>query len=340
MTDNEKQLNDRIDNLESKLDLLLSIVQSQGQFPSVCSYTFGEWLVKWFDLYKKPKNRKNSLRDTENYIVNNLIPELGSVPVSQLTGNMIQRYLNKIDRPNTQGKLADIINGSLRKLVDLGDLPRNPFNAVELPTYKGKHYIPIEFDQQIFILRAMTNEFYTSVFWVMCCTGLRISEFLAILRNGSKAIDYKRHVIHVTQAVDIDTNVLNDYTKTDSSTRNIPFLKSLERHLQVIQKYAKQKAITYNAVKCYFRKIYKKLNFDGLNLHSFRHTFVSMCYYVGMKLKRIQMLAGHASADVTMNIYTTLLENGNSPLLDYIRELENVLENGPGKFVDADFEKA
>lgn len=59
----------------------------------------------------------------------------------------------------------------------------------------------------------------------------------------------------------------------------------------------------------------------GLTLHSLRHTFVSVLYDLKLDPKRIQLLAGHASVDLTLNIYTHVLNSGTSPINEYLQKL-------------------
>ena len=51
-------------------------------------------------------------------------------------------------------------------------------------------------------------------------------------------------------------------------------------------------------------RIGAKIDLHGATLHSLRHTFVTFMNNSGMDIKTIQALAGHASADITLNRYT------------------------------------
>lgn len=158
----------------------------------------------------------------------------------------------------------------------------------------------------------------------MLCTGLRIGEFLAIDFNN---INYQTRTIFINRTVDIKNNTIKPYTKTDSSTRHIIFLPEIDKYFKYINKQLKQgQALTYNSVRKFFKRQYKKLQIKR-NLHSFRHTFISMAYYVGIKPKIIQCFVGHATIEMTMNTYTHLLEPGNSIFLNYFEKLKEALNN-------------
>lgn len=322
------ELRQMVTDLAKHVSSLVGVMSMQQISPIIptCTYTYSEWLLKWFDLYKKPKNQSRSARDMLSRINNYIIPALGNYSVAVLTGEILQTFVNNFPKTNTLLKVTLIINESLQKLVDLGQLPRNPFASVDLPSFKSKHYKPLEFVQQTIMLNMIENNFYYSVFWFLNCTGLRVSEFLAL--DWENDIDYKLGVIRVTKAMDITSQVIKDSTKSESGTRNVPFIPALKRHIAVIKDYAKVKPITYNMLKCYFRKIYNRLNYTDLNIHSFRHTFVSMCYAARIPDKVIQTWAGHSGIEVTLNIYTHLLTPGTSFLYEYITSLRDFLGYG------------
>lgn len=281
-------------------------------------YSFGEWINSWYDLYKVGKLKASTLRMYRNYIDNNIIPALGKLPLNRIDGLRIQQFLNMVDRDNTRKKIGNVIRGALEKAVKLRMIPYNPFVSVELPSVKTEHYKPLELSQQLAMLSAIKNERYYSVFWVLCCTGMRIGEFLAL--DFKKDIDYAENVLTISKSMDIDTNIVN-IPKTENSKRVIPFLPLLVPHFKRLMDFQRIKPLNYNMVRLYFKRIYEKLGYDGYNLHTFRHTFISLCYYCGMREKYIQRLAGHATIDITLNIYTHILKKGNSPILEYIQQL-------------------
>ena len=48
----------------------------------------------------------------------------------------------------------------------------------------------------------------------------------------------------------------------------------------------------------------KKLNFEGISIHSLRHTFATRCAEAGITAKMVQHWLGHSTLDMTLNIYT------------------------------------
>jgi integrase len=69
------------------------------------------------------------------------------------------------------------------------------------------------------------------------------------------------------------------------------------------------------------------VDFHAANLHSLRHTFLSLCYLAGVKPKFMQVIAGHSKFEMTMNVYTHMLKKGKSHILTYIRKLAAYIED-------------
>lgn len=52
--------------------------------------------------------------------------------------------------------------------------------------------------------------------------------------------------------------------------------------------------------------------FEMFTPHCFRHTFATRCFEAGIQPKTVQNYLGHATLQMTMDLYTTVLENHNS----------------------------
>ena len=297
---------------------------------NVSTEPYGEYLLRWYELYKLPRNCKNTNDAMLYYITKRIIPALGNVPLSKLSGDMIQKFLSGIKENNTRIKIGQIIKGSLTKAVKLRLLIYNPFEAVEVSGYRKVHYRAVTLKEQCIILRNIKNPLYFSVFNVLICTGLRIGEFLAI---DCQSVCFEDRYITVKRTVDIQSGEIQNRTKTYTSLRKVPFLRELTPFLKEILTYIEgNKRLSYNQVKKYFQKLFKRLGITGINLHSYRHTFGCMCYRAGIKDKSIQKLMGHASLDVTMNTYVDVMGSEDSPLDKYFEKYKKEVESRPTDF--------
>jgi integrase len=275
-------------------------------------YTFGEWLLKWFETYKKPRNGAESLKTMRAYIDNAIIPVLGKKALNRIDGIDLQNFINKYaNRTNTQNKIAGILRGALEKAQKIRMIRFNPFDSVELMPHKSKSYRALEFKEQRFIYNAITVDKYRKLFFFCCCTGIRIRRVLELT-----AADFDRERGEIT--------VIKKQHKGLNEVYKVPFLPSL---IELPKSGKLFSGFTYSGARLYFDKLFAKLGIENAHLHSFRHTFISVCYHIGVKDKQIQAWAGHSTLEMTMNTYTHLLKNNeNSPILEYLKELKQGLD--------------
>ena len=147
-------------------------------------------------------------------------------------------------------------------------------------------------------------------------TGLRIGEVCALKWSD---IDFEKKYIkvnHTLQRVYVnkrETKVLYDRPKTKKSIRKIPMAKVLYEKLKEISKnYDNEAFVLTGSTKRYYeplgyryiyRKIMKKCDIEYKRYHQLRHTFATRCIKVGMDVKSLSEVLGHANVSITLNIY-------------------------------------
>lgn len=152
----------------------------------------------------------------------------------------------------------------------------------------------------------------------LCCTGLRIGEFLALTADD---FDMERHVIYVKSSKNSKSGNVNK-PKTAAGVRKVYFNEDLLVGFDI----STLGTYTYNAIKKAFKKALKQLNLTDISVtHSCRHTFASLLFAVGVNGKIIQRLMGHASITTTLDTYTDILMKGTSPIYEYISKLKSTL---------------
>lgn len=314
----EKQL----DELFAKVNYIFDVLQAglQKQQP-IADVAFDTWLHDWFNRYKRPALKASSIRQNELYL-RYLTDAFGGTFLRDFTADKIQDYLMTIDKPNTRKKVYTVLHEALEKAYITGVLSRNPCTAVELPGYRVRHYRPLTFAEQNAILQSERNEVYKNVFLFLCCTGMRIGEFLALDMNQD--IDFNGNILAVRHSLDRSGAIVTP--KTESGNRRfmfdvslLPVILSLKMHLQDGGK------LTYTGIRQHFMRLYKRLGISDANLHSFRHTFVSICHMENIPAKYIQRIVGHSKIEMTLNVYTHELSPGTSFVRVYVQKLKKLL---------------
>lgn len=284
--------------------------------PGKAFKTYNDWLDEWMQQFKARKLRESYYAELERR-VDSVRKVFGKKQINKIEALEILRFLNSLPQNNSTVKTYDVINGSLQKAEDFGIIKRNPCRAVERPTYETQRRRAFELSEQAAIMQELDDR-YSSVFFFLCCTGLRIGEFLALRPDD---FDKDRHVIIVDGSLNSKTGI-EGKTKTAAGIRKIYYADELLDRFDInsLETY------TYNGIKKAFYKVIKKLNIKGISVtHSCRHTFASMLNAVGVNGKIIQRLMGHASVTTTLDVYTDILLKGTSPVYDYILRLKSTL---------------
>lgn len=289
--------------------------------PNKSRETVKEWLLLWAETFKKPKVTQAYYDTIVRYINNNLL-KIGDIELKKLTTIDIQQLLIKETRNNTRIKVASLLSDSLYKAFALQKIKHNPFLAVEIKKEKSKNFpaLPPELQDK---LLSEIKEPYLSLYKFSCCTGLRISEALGL---AVKDIDFKNCVLHVKQQRPRD-NKVTTLLKTNAAYRMVKFLPELFTGCDLSGELLFGHIVHVAAVS-YFKRLFKRLEIDEYVIHSFRHTFISNCYYVGIRDKQIQAWAGHSKVETTINTYTHLL-SGTSAFVKYAENLKKTLNSTP-----------
>lgn len=277
---------------------------------------YGEWLDKWIDLFKAGKLRADYKAEFLKR-VEIIRRQFGNVRLRDLSALELQKFINSFSKTNTAVKIYDVLNGSLQKAEDVGIIPKNPCRALERPTYDKQRRRAFEVNEQAAMLEALEGK-HNFAFYFLCCTGLRVGEFLALDKSD---VDFEKHVIIISKSKSLKSGN-NGSTKTAAGVRKVYFTDELFEYFDInlLGKF------TYSGIKKAFSKALKKLNLTGVSVtHSCRHTYASMLACLGIPAKVIQAQMGHASIVTTMDVYADLLYRGNSAIYKYIEGLKSTL---------------
>ena len=147
-------------------------------------------------------------------------------------------------------------------------------------------------------------------------TGMRIGEICALKWEH---IDLNKKLINVKQTLQRvyvekkKTKVIITPPKTKTSERKIPIPQVLYDELKRQSvNYSKQAYVTTGLEDKYieprsFQYVYKKAletcEVKYRNFHCLRHTFATRCIRVGMDIKSLSEVLGHADVNITLNRY-------------------------------------
>ena len=289
---------------------------------------YRDWVKEWI-LEKKEYVKESTYASYSNNVYNHIIPILGNYYLDELNHKIIQDYileLFKTGRSKGKGGLSKktikditvIIKGTLRKAIN-----ENKMRHFEL----SFNYPKNQDNSKIYILTKreqtkLTNYIINNInnrnigMLISLYSGLRIGEVCALKWED---IDFKKNILSVNKTIqriyikesgNNESKVVITSPKTKTANREIPINKSF---LEILKKVktnnsdyvisGSSKYLEPRAYRKYFLKTIKAARIKKFKFHSFRHTFATNCISLGIDYKTVSELLGHATVNITLNLY-------------------------------------
>lgn len=269
-------------------------------------WTLGDWLTEWFEIYKKPTLQPTSIRNIEQMIRLHIPATLKKLPLSELTPYEVEKALMHLGNTRTGVYARQVLFSALAKAMRLGFVQRNIMEGVEKIRYKKVKGKALTISEQQAFLQALETSRYKWLMLFYLYTGVRRTEALTLEWSD---IDFVGRLILIKG------------TKTEESYRYIPLTKEVEVILdgQRKQNWEEFKArkkgqlrpasetIVFPFGREQTSKTFKKLC-PNHHLHDLRHTFITRCAECGVNINVCQQLVGHSTADMTLNVYTHVMD--------------------------------
>lgn len=284
--------------------------------PALSRVTVGEWSTRWLtQIQVKP----STAATYESLLRVHILPTWGGVPLRSVThsevGGWVAGLVAKGLAPATVRQAHRVLSLILSLAVRDGRLPRNPASGVRLPRVvrKERRFLT---HQQVAALADAAGE-RGFVIRLLAYTGLRFGE-LAALRAGR--VDLTRRRITVAESV---TEVSGQAVFGDPKThaiRSVSFpgflVDQLAAHVAGKPGDAFVCAAPQGGVlrlRNWRRDVFDPaVNISGLQdvtPHDLRHTAASLAIAAGANVKAVQRMLGHASAAMTLDVYSGLFED-------------------------------
>ena len=269
-------------------------------------WTLGAWLAEWYEIYKKPNLSPYSLRNIEQMIRLHIPESLKKIPLSQLNAHTVERELLKLGRTRTGVYARQVLFSALSKASKLGFISHNIMEGVDKIRYRKQRGKALSLTEQAEFLRALESSRSKWLMLFYLHTGVRRTEALTLEWAD---IDF------------IGRTILIRGTKTEDSFRYIPLTEEVsailegQRKQNKKEKKARQRGIYHQApdsiVFPFSReqtsKAFKRLC-PNHHLHELRHTFITRCAESGVNVTVCQQIVGHSTADMTLNVYTHVMD--------------------------------
>ncbi len=300
-----------------------AVVTGRWTAPERGRVTVGEWSARWLEglHHLKPSTRARYA----NLLSTHVLPVWGPVPLTAVTHADVGAWLAKL---SATGLAPATVRGAHRVFALLLTLAvrddriaRNPADGVSLP--RARRVEPR------FLTRAEVERLATAaggegdVVRVLALTGLRIGE-AAALRVGR--VDLLRRRVEVVEAVAEVSGRLEWGTPKSHAARSVPLARSLVEPLarrcqgkgpgDLVLTAPRGGPLRPRAYRRRFDVAAGAAGLEGLRVHDLRHTAASLAVSSGANVKAVQRMLGHASAAMTLDVYSGLFDDDLDALAD------------------------
>lgn len=310
--------------------------------------TLAQWFNVWISVYKHNAIRESSKAIYTYLFEHYVSPALGDKLLRDISSLDCKMLFNVFDDAGLSFSTRSRLKYVLDNLFELAHadsfMPHNPLKGLHVTKGSVKERRVLTLSEQSEFLKMSKESFYENLFVVALCTGLRIGELGALTQSD---LDFERKLIYVTKTIVHRRFSESDscYTfkiqppKTRTSKRIVPMTSqcadALRRQIDLrndvlscpsakpvpgfsdlVFVSTKGRPVTASIVYTAIASVVKRINrgrdgvfeFKPFSSHTFRHTFATRCFESGMNAKTVQVLLGHASINMTMDLYTHVTE--------------------------------
>ncbi len=292
---------------------------------------FREVLYLWLSN-NKIKLKQQTYSKYLELIENHIIPSIGHIKITKIDTLTINRF---IENKSYNGRLDGNGGLSVSSMKSLIFIIQSTFafaskeglrvpikGDINRPVQKKRELKILNRQEQFILEKYMSYHFDTTKLGIVLSLyiGLRIGEICGLKWSD---INFEEKTIHIKRTVERIRNInrkswepktkliISD-PKTLSSNRIIPIPEYLMIQLDYLRVNAISDYVVSGITNEYldprtlqyrFQKCLKECKLREINFHALRHTFATRCIEVGVDIKSLSEILGHASVNITLNTY-------------------------------------
>lgn len=292
---------------------------------------------EWFSSLRKQAERtRNDYRELLDLYV---VPKWGDWQVAAIQWEDVSDWLNELrDQPGKRGKPLSpariakthlVFSMVMKRAALSGRIAVNPATGHELPRIEDDDEHVYLTHDQLEALADAAGE-HRPLILVLGYCGIRWSEATA-LEVGRLQLDTRR--LRIVQAHTRVKGGMRVGPVKNHERRSVPLLASMVAELQPLAAQRKRGQLLfvgddgthlrYTTWRPVFNTAVKEAGLEGMGItpHKLRHTAASLAIAAGADVKVVQLMLGHKSAAMTLDVYGHLFP-------DRLDEVANALDAG------------
>ena len=316
--------------------------------------TFEDVYLLWLEQYKEGV-KENTLRQTKSAFRMYILPHLGDFRIEKINVARCQKAVNAWSDQTKIFKLFKNYASTVFKYaISLDMCSDNPMAKVHVPVKKQafgeEDNKKIEFYSRSELLTFMDrlekdgNQKRLTFFRVLAYTGARKSEILALTWED---VDFANKKLNINKTLAIgEKGIIVNTPKTKTSKRSV----SLDdRTIEILKHWRKEQRKLYFAlgfntnnktqpvftnkynryimpsnVTNWMHQLVRKHDLKQIKIHGFRHTHCSLLFEAGASIQEVKERLGHATIEMTMNIYAHVTEERADATADLFANYMNM----------------
>ncbi|MBS9338350.1 site-specific integrase [Fructobacillus sp. M2-14] len=298
---------------------------------------FVDEYIKWYEVFKEPKLSWQS-KNWFKICIRLITEEWGNKKINQVKASDFQKLINTYSKGHVKSSVVRIktmISAFVRYAVD-EDLIHKDFTR-NVHVIAGKQSKPVdtkflENDEIDRLIKRSKESRSVSSLMILTgiYTGLRYAEIAGLTNDD---IDLDNNIIHVTKSWDTVEHQFKT-TKTENSVRDVSIpsdLHDIFSQMTYGDRFVFQTRNGFppsnNTCNTMLSIFLKKDNSKIVTMHGLRHSHASYLISNDVSVHYVSERLGHANVNITLGIYSHLLEEkreaDNSKTLDLLNSLNN-----------------
>jgi integrase len=309
----------QVSRTEAGLVLAAKLAEAGNHVPTRSRVTFGTLASQW-EVSVLPMYKASTQKHRRFMLKKHLLPRFGETALCDVSRQEIQAYVAHLTKagyaPKSIDHIHDVLSAVLRTAVKWGHLKENPARGVDLPTLRTVRPKWALTKEQAATLLDALPPLAQALVGLALLTGLRRGELFALrwrdVSDDDSALTVREAVYDGTFGT----------PKTEAGQRVIPLSATAVRLIQAWREYsggAEPDRLVFstrngtpispnNVLRRMVAPACKVAGVPRASWLTFRRTYSSWAHEKGVPGKVVAQLMGHTNVDVTLNIYTQVLD--------------------------------